>query len=149
MTQLTLTLIWKKLPLLKDDVVVVQRFGRWALLPMAVPVGLIASFVRRVVVPCISLCLTLAVSSRNILQSFVSSHTSDVFKCHSRTVDSFLTPPYACAYSNGMSVPFEFIFRTKFSSRSEKCWCSPSCSCHRARIRPYHRYNQTERMGLW
>ncbi|OJA09931.1 hypothetical protein AZE42_04888 [Rhizopogon vesiculosus] len=40
-------------------------------------------------------------SSRNILQSFVSSHTSDVFKCHSRTVDSFLTPPYACAYSNG------------------------------------------------
>ncbi|KAG1753781.1 WD40-repeat-containing domain protein [Suillus paluster] len=39
--------------------------------------------------------------SRNILQSFVSSNTSDVFKCHSRTVDSFVTPPYACAYSNG------------------------------------------------
>ncbi|KAG0705406.1 WD40-repeat-containing domain protein [Suillus ampliporus] len=39
--------------------------------------------------------------SRNILQSFVSSHTSDVFKCHSRSEDSFVTPPYACAYSNG------------------------------------------------
>ncbi|KAG2370070.1 WD40-repeat-containing domain protein [Suillus spraguei] len=38
--------------------------------------------------------------SRNILQSFVSSHTSDVFKCHSRTVESFVSPPYACAYSN-------------------------------------------------
>ncbi|KAG1718237.1 WD40-repeat-containing domain protein [Suillus occidentalis] len=45
--------------------------------------------------------------SRNILQSFVSSHTSDVFKCHSRTVDSFVTPPYACAYSNGMRSLFE------------------------------------------
>ncbi|KAF9221937.1 WD40 repeat-like protein [Gyrodon lividus] len=37
--------------------------------------------------------------SRIILQSFVSSHKFDVYKCHSLTHDTFVTPPYACAFS--------------------------------------------------
>lgn len=37
-----------------------------------------------------------------ILESFVSSNLSDLFKCHSLATNSFLTTPYACAYSNGM-----------------------------------------------
>ncbi|KAH7916159.1 WD40-repeat-containing domain protein [Hygrophoropsis aurantiaca] len=45
--------------------------------------------------PCRSLLSTLP-----ILQSFVSSNKSDVFKCHSTSVNSFVTPPYACAYSH-------------------------------------------------
>ncbi|KAH7930754.1 WD40 repeat-like protein [Leucogyrophana mollusca] len=40
-------------------------------------------------------------STRPILQSFVSSNKSDVFKCHSTSANSFVTPPYACAYSHG------------------------------------------------
>ncbi|KIJ19992.1 hypothetical protein PAXINDRAFT_166171 [Paxillus involutus ATCC 200175] len=39
--------------------------------------------------------------SRRILQSFVSSHKSDVYKCDSLANDTFVTPPYACAYSYG------------------------------------------------
>ncbi|KAI6101563.1 hypothetical protein EDD16DRAFT_388555 [Pisolithus croceorrhizus] len=39
--------------------------------------------------------------SRRILQSFVSSHKSDVYTCHSLSNNHFVTPPYACAYSNG------------------------------------------------
>lgn len=39
--------------------------------------------------------------SRRILQSFVSSHKSDVYTCHSLTSSQFVTQPYACAYSNG------------------------------------------------
>ncbi|KAH9947284.1 WD40-repeat-containing domain protein, partial [Amylocystis lapponica] len=34
------------------------------------------------------------------LQSFVSSHKADVFKCYAQNNDSFLTVPYACAYSH-------------------------------------------------
>ncbi|KAI5120503.1 hypothetical protein M0805_000088 [Coniferiporia weirii] len=34
-----------------------------------------------------------------VLESFVSSNKSDLFKCHSLDSGSFLTPPYACAYS--------------------------------------------------
>ncbi|THV05489.1 WD40 repeat-like protein [Dendrothele bispora CBS 962.96] len=41
-----------------------------------------------------------AVSTRSILQSFVSSNKSDTFKCQSIDLSSFLTPPYACAYSH-------------------------------------------------
>ncbi|KAI6164951.1 WD40-repeat-containing domain protein [Pisolithus thermaeus] len=41
------------------------------------------------------------VPSRRILQSFVSSHKSDVYTCHSLSNNHFVTPPYACAYSNG------------------------------------------------
>lgn len=33
------------------------------------------------------------------LTTFVSSHKSDIFKCHSEN-DSFLTVPYACHFSN-------------------------------------------------
>ena len=36
------------------------------------------------------------------LRSYVSSHKTDVFKCHSDRSDTFFTPPYACAYSHGM-----------------------------------------------
>lgn len=45
-------------------------------------------------------------STRPILQTFVSSHKADVFKCYSATPDSYLTPPYACAYSNGKNAFF-------------------------------------------
>ncbi|KAF5369936.1 hypothetical protein D9758_001290 [Tetrapyrgos nigripes] len=41
------------------------------------------------------------VSTRPILQSFVSSNKSDTFKCESIFTGGFLTPPYACAYSHG------------------------------------------------
>ncbi|KAJ6599326.1 WD40-repeat-containing domain protein [Mycena vulgaris] len=39
-------------------------------------------------------------SSRPILQSFVSSNKSDVFRCQSVVEGSFLTPPYTCSYSH-------------------------------------------------
>ncbi|EAU84535.2 cell division cycle protein cdt2 [Coprinopsis cinerea okayama7 len=39
-------------------------------------------------------------STNPILRSFVSSHKADVFKCTSTNPDRYLTPPYACAYSN-------------------------------------------------
>ncbi|GLB33547.1 putative WD domain, G-beta repeat containing protein [Lyophyllum shimeji] len=38
-------------------------------------------------------------STRAILQSFVSSHKSDLFKCQSNDVNAYLTPPYACSYT--------------------------------------------------
>ncbi|KAJ7179370.1 WD40-repeat-containing domain protein [Mycena filopes] len=40
------------------------------------------------------------VSTLPILQSFVSSNKSDVFRCQSVLDGSFLAPPYACAYSH-------------------------------------------------
>ncbi|KAG6903357.1 hypothetical protein C0995_013110 [Termitomyces sp. Mi166 len=42
-------------------------------------------------------------STRVILQSFVSSNKSDLYKCQSTDVGAYLTPPYACA-KNG-SIP--------------------------------------------
>ncbi|KAM6495599.1 WD40 repeat-like protein [Amanita muscaria] len=42
----------------------------------------------------------LSVSKRPILASFVSSHKSDVFKCQSLNGHTYLTPPYACAYTH-------------------------------------------------
>ncbi|KAJ4472242.1 WD40-repeat-containing domain protein [Lentinula aciculospora] len=39
------------------------------------------------------------VSTRSILQSFVSSYKSDFFRCES-VEHGFLTPPYACSYSH-------------------------------------------------
>ncbi|KAJ3504001.1 hypothetical protein NLJ89_g8172 [Agrocybe chaxingu] len=48
-----------------------------------------------------SRCRRQAPSTLPILQSFVSSHKSDVFKCQSIGEDTYLTPPYACAYSHG------------------------------------------------
>ncbi|KAH9482588.1 Denticleless protein-like protein A [Psilocybe cubensis] len=44
--------------------------------------------------------MALVASSLPILQSFVSSNKSDVFKCHSVGGDTYLTPPYACSYSS-------------------------------------------------
>ncbi|KAF5388245.1 hypothetical protein D9615_000159 [Tricholomella constricta] len=38
-------------------------------------------------------------STRAILQTFVSSHKSDVFKCESNDANAYLTPPYACSYT--------------------------------------------------
>ncbi|KAF6762574.1 cell division cycle protein cdt2 [Ephemerocybe angulata] len=40
-------------------------------------------------------------STRPLLQSFVSSSKADVFKCESIQPDRYLTPPYACSYSHG------------------------------------------------
>ncbi|KAH9050036.1 WD40-repeat-containing domain protein [Lactarius hengduanensis] len=44
--------------------------------------------------------MTTAVPTRSQLRAYVSSHKTDVFKCYSERSDSFLTPPYACAYSH-------------------------------------------------
>lgn len=44
------------------------------------------------------------VPSRFILQSFVSSHRSDGFRCSSLADHTFVTPPYACAYSYGKRI---------------------------------------------
>ncbi|KAI0068996.1 WD40 repeat-like protein [Artomyces pyxidatus] len=38
--------------------------------------------------------------TRSVLRSFVSSHKADVFVCHSDRTSAFMTPPYACAYTN-------------------------------------------------
>jgi denticleless len=50
-----------------------------------------------------SLSLTAAVPTRSLLRAYVSSHKTDVFTCNSDRTDSFLTPPYACAYTHGVS----------------------------------------------
>ncbi|KAF8803836.1 WD40 repeat-like protein [Phlegmacium glaucopus] len=42
-----------------------------------------------------------APSTLPILRSFVSSNKSDLFKCQSVGDDTYLTPPYACAFSHG------------------------------------------------
>ncbi|KAI0637884.1 WD40 repeat-like protein [Trametes polyzona] len=41
-----------------------------------------------------------SVPTRSILQSFVSSNKSDVYKCHSVYDEVFVNIPYACSYSN-------------------------------------------------
>ncbi|KAH9894342.1 WD40 repeat-like protein [Cubamyces lactineus] len=46
------------------------------------------------------LCLRLYMPTRPILQSFVSSNKSDIFRCYSDNVGSFVNIPYACSYSN-------------------------------------------------
>ncbi|KAI0676942.1 WD40-repeat-containing domain protein [Trametes maxima] len=43
---------------------------------------------------------SLDLSTRSLLQSFVSSNKSDVFKCHSIHSRLFVNIPYACSYSN-------------------------------------------------
>jgi hypothetical protein len=50
-----------------------------------------------------SFSLTAAVPTRSLLRAYVSSHKTDVFTCNSDRTDSFLTPPYACAYTHGAS----------------------------------------------
>lgn len=39
-------------------------------------------------------------STDALLRSFVSSNKSDVYKCHSVDASTFMTLPYACAYSH-------------------------------------------------
>ncbi|OBZ76265.1 Denticleless A [Grifola frondosa] len=41
-----------------------------------------------------------SMSTRSILQSFVSSHKADIFRCHSIDNRTFSTLPYACTYSH-------------------------------------------------
>ena len=41
------------------------------------------------------------VTTRPILQSFVSSNKTDLYKCYSVLNSSYMSPPYACAYTNG------------------------------------------------
>ncbi|KAG6844112.1 hypothetical protein H0H87_009718 [Tephrocybe sp. NHM501043] len=40
-------------------------------------------------------------STRPILQSFVSSNKSDIYKCEAASSSAYLTPPYACSYTSG------------------------------------------------
>src|SRR6266576_2296550 len=40
------------------------------------------------------------VPTRIILQSYISSHKSDMFKCESANESTYLTPPYACSYTH-------------------------------------------------
>ncbi|KAF8901681.1 WD40-repeat-containing domain protein [Gymnopilus junonius] len=47
-----------------------------------------------------SICRRQTPSTFAILQSFVSSHKADMFKCQSIGEDTYLTPPYTCHYSN-------------------------------------------------
>lgn len=47
------------------------------------------------------LIIGIAVPTRSILQTFVSSNKSDVFKCHSIHENLSVNIPYACSYSNG------------------------------------------------
>ena len=49
------------------------------------------------------LSLTIAVPTRSLLRAYVSSQKTDVFTCNSGRADSFLTPPYVCAFTNGIS----------------------------------------------
>ncbi|KAF8505540.1 WD40-repeat-containing domain protein [Russula emetica] len=45
-------------------------------------------------------CRPLPLPTRSLLRAYVSSHKTDVFTCISGRTDSFLTPPYACAFTN-------------------------------------------------
>ncbi|KAI0303171.1 WD40-repeat-containing domain protein [Russula brevipes] len=45
-------------------------------------------------------CRPLPLPTRSLLRAYVSSHKTDVFACDSGRADSFLTPPYACAFTN-------------------------------------------------
>ncbi|KZT26962.1 WD40 repeat-like protein [Neolentinus lepideus HHB14362 ss-1] len=44
------------------------------------------------------------ITTRPILQSFVSSHKSDTYKCLSILSESDLTPPYTCQYSHAAKI---------------------------------------------
>lgn len=48
-----------------------------------------------------SLMETILVSTRHILESFVSYNKRDVYNCQSAGIDYYLTPPYSCSYSHG------------------------------------------------
>ena len=55
------------------------------------------------------------VSTLPILRSFVSSNKFDLFKCQSVGEDTYLTPPYACAFSHG-TLPVHSISPTAFDT---------------------------------
>ena len=61
------------------------------------------------------------VPSRLVLQSFVSSHRSDVFRCTSLADHTFVTPPYACAYSYGERICCPLYFHPCFQPGSKSC----------------------------
>ncbi|PPQ77686.1 hypothetical protein CVT25_011120 [Psilocybe cyanescens] len=74
-------------------------------------------------------------STLPILRSFVSSNKSDVFKCQSIAGDTYLTPPYACSYSNDaktggnplLAVATEQGTVHIFNTAKRKDWdCEPS-----------------------
>lgn len=88
------------------------------------------------------------VPSRPILQSFVSSHRYDGFRCTSLAAHTFLTPPYACAYSHGKRIHYLRESHSRFGYRCQAPWYSPSCCCHRRRLCINPRYFQTSRMGF-
>lgn len=46
----------------------------------------------------------LEVPTRPILQSLVSSHKADVFKCQSVLETAFMSVPYTCEYSHGKPI---------------------------------------------
>lgn len=72
---------------------------------------------------CISNSTT--VSTLRTLETFVSSNKADVFKCQAVDADSFLTPPYACAYSHGASnLQACFILYLTYIQASKKGQCS-------------------------
>ncbi|KAF9247018.1 WD40-repeat-containing domain protein [Melanogaster broomeanus] len=73
------------------DIPVVKSHGRHTMFGM-----LMASAMRSPTAPRQTI-----MPSRRILQSFVSSHKSDVYRCHSVADNTFISPPYACAYSYG------------------------------------------------
>lgn len=90
------------------------------------------------------------VSTRLILQSFVSSNKSDVFKCQSTDVNAYLTPPYACSYSHSKScLPKTSYLRFTVLCRCEKRRYLFARSGDRARLRSRHEYIASKRLGLW
>lgn len=88
---------------------------------------------------CLCSLLTMSpASTLPILQSFVSSNKSDVYKCQSVGDDTFLTPPYACSYSSGEKY-FKFMVLTLTSFlRCQKRRNSTSRCCNRTGNSPCH-----------
>lgn len=88
------------------------------------------------------------VSTRAILESFVSSTKFDVFKCQSTDVNSFLTLPYACSYTKGAFFPRFSSFHpsSEMHSGKRRWGASPGCG-NRTRISPHCEYVKTGRLG--
>jgi hypothetical protein len=51
------------------------------------------------------------VPARPVLQSFVSSNKSDVYRFQSENLAEYSTIPYACAYTNGKPEPRDLFLR--------------------------------------
>ncbi|KAK2462318.1 hypothetical protein APHAL10511_005624 [Amanita phalloides] len=66
------------------------------------------------------------VSNRIIFQSYISSHKSDVFKCESTNANTYLTPPYACAYTHGKSPdPGDFLHSQLAQGKGQFIFSTP------------------------